>query len=275
MKKLHLFPTFYLDTPLIPGRCFDVFAPEKITCDTALFIIHGGGWKAGSRSDFHQLMEAFNQRGILCASTDYRMGAGVTAFDQLADVREAYDAFVTYLKERHLPLKIAVHGASAGAHLASLLLCAKPGECGEVVDLQNEWIAPVSGILQATPVEFTPWEDIFPWTWLDMQSIAGVPYEKAPAVYEKLSLRNYIGKGNPVLFFAEAQCEHIFPSEMTWQLVQKHRSLGIPSQWKMYRNVEHGFFYALTRWQQREMLEDVVSFLTTGKPTHSEKNEIR
>lgn len=274
MKKINVFHSFYLDTPLIPGRCFDVFFPEEITCDTALFFVHGGGWKAGGRGEYHKIMEVLNGRGILCASTDYRM-SGVTALDQLADICESFDRFVTFLKENRRPLKIAVFGTSAGAHLASLLLCAGASICGDAVELQNEWVAPVCGILQATPVEFTPWEDIFPWIWQDMQSIAGAPYAEAPGVYEKLSLRNYLDKTNPVLFFAEAQNEHIFPSEKTWEIVEKHRAWGIPSQWKRYCNVEHGFFYALDRRQQREMLEDIVSFIQTGKVTLSGRNETR
>ena len=268
------FQSIYLDSPLVRGRCFDIFESAEITCDTALFIVHGGGWRTGSRETFHAIMEAFNERGILCASTDYRLNVP-SALEQLSDIRASYDRFITWLKENRHSLKVCVYGESAGAHLASLLLCAKPGECGENVSLKNLWVPPVKGVLQATPAEFTPWEDIFPHIWTNMQNIAGVPYEKEPERYEKLSLRNYIRKDNPLLFFAEAQNEHVFPSEKNYETVLQHRSWGIPSQWKRYRNVEHGFFYELKRWQQKEMFEDMVSFLRTGEVLPSVKNEVR
>ena len=117
-------------------------------------------------------------------------------------------------------MKIAVYGESAGAHLASLLICAKPGECGESNSLTNEWISPCKGILHATPVDFFPWEGMMPNFWDTMQNIAGVPYEKDVECYERLSLKNYINGNNPPIFFVEAELENLFLSEHTLQLVK-------------------------------------------------------
>ena len=181
--------TYYNDYPLVVGRVFDVFEPETITKDTAIFMVHGGGWRAGSRQKFHQIMEAFCLRGYFVASTDYRLNAK-DAFVQLSDVRASYDAFVSLLKQKNRPLKIAVYGESAGAHLASLLTCAEPGEAGEENSLQNEWVKPCKAMLQATPVDFAPFESMMPSARNMMLSIAGVSYEAAPEVYERLSFKN-------------------------------------------------------------------------------------
>lgn len=256
----HVFNSYYLDSPLVRGRIFDVFEPEEITRDTAIFIVHGGGWRAGSRESFHEIMQAYNQRGFLAVSTDYRL-SGVTAFEQLGDLRASYDRFISLLKQKNRPLKIAVYGESAGAHLASLLICAAPGECGETSLLENEWVRPAFGLLQATPATFLPWEDIFPQIWNAMQDIAGASYEADPERFRHLSLDRYIHSGNPPLFFLEAENEHMFPSSMTLELVKKHNALGIPSRWKVYKNMEHGFFYSLNRRQQREAFEDILLFL--------------
>ncbi len=258
--------TFYLDSPLVKNRCIDIFEPEKQTCDTALFFIHGGG---GARPGMQIIMEGFCRRGVLCASVGFRDG---DALDQLKDVRNGYDRFLSYLKEKGLPLKVCVYGESHGAFLGSLLLCAVPGECGEKVDLANDWIPPVRGVLQATPVQFTPWTDINPTLWSLIQKIAGVSYEEHPERYEALSLRNYLRKDNPPLFFAEAQHEHYDPPAMTYALVQKHNAMGIPSQWKMYKNVEHGFFYRLDTWQQKLLFEDIFCFLN-GNPVPISETE--
>ncbi|MDR0931397.1 MAG: alpha/beta hydrolase [Victivallales bacterium] len=254
------YQSIYLDSPLIKDRCLDIFEPDNPSCDIALFFVHGGGWSGGTHTFCHALMEAFNDRGIICATTGYRLSA-VTALDQLTDIRESYDFFVNYLKERQRPPKVAVFGSSAGAHLASLLLCTKPGECGDRPKLKMPYLPPVCGILQSTPTQFTPWDDIFPHIWGSMQNIAGVSYQENPGRYEALSLCRYIRKDNPKLFFAEAQNEHMFPPEMTYSLMQKHNAMGIASQWKMYKNVEHGFFYDLSRWQQRLLFEDIIHFI--------------
>ena len=259
------FTSFYLDNPLVRGRIFDVFEPESITRDIAILFIHGGGWRAGSRTSFHEIMQAFSKQGYLTATADYRLDAK-NAFDQLSDIRAAYDGLVSFLKEKGLPVKIAVFGESAGAHLASLLLCAAPGECGEKNELINEWVPPHMGILQSTPASFKLWEGMLPSLEKAMKSIAGADFCDNPEVYEKLSLCNYISKSNPPIFFMEAELEHMFLSKYTLEIVKKHRNMGIMSHWKVYEGMEHGFFFELRRNAQKEAFEDICGFLE-GKLT--------
>ena len=254
------FDTFYLDTPLIPGRALDIFMPETCSREIAVFFVHGGGWRAGSRTHFHGIMEEFRRRGYITASADYRLDAP-DAFEQVRDLREAYDLFVTFLKDLGRPLKIAVYGESAGAHLGSLLLCADPGEIGESCRLDNPWVKPCKGILQATPMDFFHWEGMMPQFWNRMQNIAGAPYDQDPERYERLSLKNYLRKDNPPLFFMEAELENLFLSRHTLKAVEQHRAWGIASHWKVYELMEHGFFYELRRKQQFEALEDILRFL--------------
>ena len=254
------YQSYYLDSPLVKGRVFDVFLPEEITKDVAVFIVHGGGWRGGSRASFHEIMEALNNRGFVAASTDYRLYAK-DAFQQLSDIRASYMRFVSILKEMGRPLKIAVYGESAGSHLASLLLFAKPGECGEEIDFEGEWVAPTYGILHATPTDFYHWEGMMPGFWAGMQDIAGAPYDKEPERYDRLSLNRYVGKDNPPIFFIEAELENLFVSKNTLAIANQHRAMGIESHWKVYSMVEHGFFYELKRKRQLEAFEDICLFL--------------
>jgi len=253
------FTSYYLDSPLVYGRVFDVFEPEEITKDVAVFLIHGGGWREGSRTEYHKLMEEFCNRGYIVASTDYRLDAP-DAFTQLKDIREAYDRFVSILKEKNRPLKIATHGSSAGAHLCSLITLALPGECGDVCELKNEWVRPYKCALQATPVDFLPWEAMMPITWGMFTSIAGVSYDDNPDVYQRLSMRNYINDNNTPIFFQEAEFEHMFPSELTLEIAKKHRAMDIASHWKVYEKMEHGFIFALERKAQKEAFDDMCLF---------------
>ena len=43
--------TYFLDD-FPSSRVFDVFEPEKITRNTVVFFVHGGGWTSVSRSTF-------------------------------------------------------------------------------------------------------------------------------------------------------------------------------------------------------------------------------
>lgn len=257
------FQSFYLDSPLVKGRIFDVFEPAEgvPVQDVAIFFVHGGGWRSGARSGFHEIMEAFGERGFITATTDYRL-SGVNCFEQLSDIREAYDCFVKLLKERNHSCRIAVHGSSAGAHLASLMCCAKPGECGEdISELKYPEVRPEMAFLQATPHDFKHWEGMMPQFWAQMQGAAGAAYDAEPEVFERLSLNNYIKPDNPRMFFMEAELEHLFPSELTLEIARQHRAMNINSQWKVYTRVEHGFFYELKRKMQLEAFEDICKFI--------------
>ena len=257
---MYKYISYYLDRPIVEGRSFDIFEPDEVTRDTAIFMVHGGGWRSGTKTGFHKLMEALCDRGYIVASTDYRL-SGTDAFDQLTDIRESYCRFAEYLADNGRPVRIAVHGGSAGAHLASLLLCASPGECGENTDNITNWTNPVCGILQATPADFLPWEGMMPSFWAIMEDIAGAPYEKNPEVYQRLSLVNYIRQDNPPLFFMEAELEHVFLPEHTLHIAKQQRNYGVQSQWKMYDKMEHGFLFELKRAKQKEAFEDFCLFV--------------
>jgi acetyl esterase/lipase len=261
------YKSIYLDSQIERGRALDIFEPENITSDIAVFFVHGGGWCAGSRIDYHELMQALNKEGYLCASAEYRLLAdGITVAEQMTDIRQAYDEFVSFLKKSQRPLKIFVAGSSAGAHLAQLLAYADPGDCGDALEfngrkLDNDWVKPVGVAPFCGPVTFEPWEDIFPGIWSAMQKIAGKTYSDAPELYKKYSPDAYIDKIACGVFFFCAQNEHMFPIPMVADFIEKLKSRGITAQYKVYSNCEHGFFYGLGRRQQREAFADLLEIL--------------
>jgi len=259
------FTSVYLDDPIVPGRALDVFMPAEPTRDVALFFVHGGGWRGGARDGYHTIMRAFNARGFVCASTDYRL-TGTTVFDELADVRHGYDTFLGLLADRGRPARVFVHGSSAGAHLAALLTVARPGQCGEPLAVgdttyRNEWVLPIGAALQSTPVTFEPWEDIFPHVWTAMQGIVGAPYDTDPEPYRRVSPVRYIGADTPPLLFLEAENEHMFPLAMVLDFIDRMKAAGRHAEHRVYTKAEHGFIYDLTRRQQKEAFADILAFI--------------
>ncbi len=254
------FDSEYLDHPLIAGRVWDAFMPDSAPESAAFFFIHGGGWKSGSRAQFHPMMQVLAGRGYPCATTDYRLG-GVHVADQLADVRHSYSRFVLRLRELKQPPRVVVFGSSAGAHLALLLSLAPPGACGDALPTDPAaGVRPVGVAVQAAPVTFEPWTDIFPKIWQSMQAAAGAPYRQQPDLYTRLSPIAHIDKTSPPVFLMQAQYEHMFPPHLAEAFAEKMRAMGRPVQLKTYPGTEHGFFYDLSRRQQREALEDIVHF---------------
>lgn len=259
------FQSVYFDRKIVPGRVLDIFMPEKITREAAVFFVHGGGWRGGSRVLYHKLMEAFNKEGFICAATDYRL-EGVNIFDQITDVRHGCEIFRGILAGQGLTQKVFVHGSSAGAHLGALLAMTVPGECGERTAygdyvLKNEWVRPVGASLQAMPVTFEPWEDIFPMIWESMRDIIGAPYEEQPDLYRRVSPIKYLSAQTPPLFLMGAENEEMFPLEYNLDFIEKAKSFGRRVDYKVYTRAEHGFFYDVTRRQQKEAFSDIISFI--------------
>jgi acetyl esterase/lipase len=261
------YTSVYLDKPLIKGRVLDIFEPENVSSEISIFFIHGGGWNAGSRDIFHPLMQEFNRLGLYCASADYRLtGTGATALDQLTDLRQAYDQFVSFLRSRQRPVKIIVHGSSAGAHLSALLALAAPGQCGESLDfngytMKNQWVEPVGAVLSCGPATLVPWEDIFPGIVSNICLAAGCSYEENPELYQRLSPEHYAAESPCPVFFSAAANEHIFPNEQVQALTEKIQAVQPLTRYKCYANCEHGFYYDITRSCQKAMQQDFVDFI--------------
>lgn len=102
----------------------DVYMPEADGKGRpAVLLIHGGGWSAGSRSEFADWGRALASQGIVAASIDYRLtSAGHRWPAQAEDVEQAMWWLREQADELGIdPKRIAVIGGSAGAHLAAWL----------------------------------------------------------------------------------------------------------------------------------------------------------
>ena len=101
--------------------------------------------------------------------------------------------------------------------------------------------------------------------WASMQDVAGVPYEKDPEVYRKLSLDHHLHPGMPRIFFMEAEWEHMFWPHQKVSLAKKMAALKNDVIVKIYKNMEHGFFFNFDRPHQREAFDDFVKFIEGEK----------
>ncbi len=106
----------------------DIYLPANRTdTSTKIFLmIHGGSWTAGDKSDFTNVISSIQSSlsNFAVININYRL-ASVPSSNlwptQINDVNAAFDYIVSKAKFYHYnPNKIAVMGASAGAHLGML-----------------------------------------------------------------------------------------------------------------------------------------------------------
>lgn len=231
----------------------DIFPLDGEDGGIGLFFVHGGGWKAGTRGVYHSIMREFARNGVECASTEYRLGPG-ELFAQISDVREGLRIFLADRAARSLSPKVVLTGCSAGAHLA-LMAALEPGGRAEF----QENIVGVS--IQAPALSFEPWEDIFPPIWQAMQEVVGSPYEDAPDLYQRASPMRCLHRDMPPVLILHAEYEHMFPLEMAQEFQRQAKGLGRNVEIKHYPRTEHGFFYSLDRWQQKQAFHDILAFI--------------
>ena len=87
-----------------------------------LICIHGGGWRAGNKRDFHDVMKGVAANGVAAATVQYRLTDEATWPAQIDDVRAAHKYLVDNAEKLGIdPERIAVTGGSAGGHLALML----------------------------------------------------------------------------------------------------------------------------------------------------------
>lgn len=88
----------------------------------AIVIIHGGGWRSGSRTQHHPLAQRLAALGYACFTPEYRLSTEALYPAAVYDLKAAVRWIRANAKSYNVdPGKIAVAGFSAGGQLAALL----------------------------------------------------------------------------------------------------------------------------------------------------------
>ncbi len=106
----------------------DLFLPKPSKKVAPIVVlIHGGGWRQGSRTGEHSKAIWLANRGYVAASVEYRLAGEAKFPAAIHDCKDAVRWLRAHAKKFNAsPDRIAVCGGSAGAHLASLMATAGP-----------------------------------------------------------------------------------------------------------------------------------------------------
>jgi acetyl esterase/lipase len=88
----------------------------------AVVCIHGGGFRAGSRTGYDALCVRLAEHGYVAATIDYRLAPKYQFPAAVHDVKEAVRWLRANARKYHVdPERVGVTGGSAGGHLAQFL----------------------------------------------------------------------------------------------------------------------------------------------------------
>lgn len=195
--------------------------------------IHGGGWRAGTKKTKPGQMEPFLEKGISCASVEYRLTPQNPLPAPVHDAARAIQFIRTKAKEWNIdPDRIVLTGGSAGACTSMWLLMhddlADPDNEDPVLRESTRVTAAAvaGGQTSIDPKQIVPWLGEKVLDHLMIANAVGEPnaeaalanYEKHEAHYKEFSAYNHVSKGDPPLFMT-------YGSDMT--LPSKNAGHGI------------------------------------------------
>ncbi|MEJ1242091.1 alpha/beta hydrolase [Chryseolinea sp. T2] len=204
----------------------DFCKPKKLDRSAPLVVfLHGGGWKKGNRADMLPLMIDFTKEGYITATVSYRFGPYPQCVEDISDV---VNWFYNHGDEYgYDPDRIALVGASAGAHLAMMAGYGwkekkRGNESPDTVANKHHIKAIVNFF---GPVDLTT---DFGRNHPTAISFIGKTYAEAPELYLEASPLQYIDKNSPPTMTIQGTSDELVPNSQADQLKERLDSLGVP-----------------------------------------------
>jgi acetyl esterase/lipase len=219
----------------------DVYLPagrDSINTKVILFV-HGGSWSGGDKNEFDSAIAAIRTKlpNYAMFNMNYRLaGSGANRFPaQMEDIQSAINFIASRAADyKFNPDKIALIGASAGAHLA-LLQAYKNNNDGRIkavvdlfgptdlVSLYNDH--PVPAASQPVLVNF----------------LGATPVSKS-TLYREASPINFVTPQTvPTLIF-HGNADYIVPISQSIALKNKLQSAGVKVEMTTYPGESHGWY---------------------------------
>lgn len=190
----------------------------------ALVIVHGGGWRGGSKSvDVYQkMMVDYAQQGYVVININYRLLDEAEFPACIEDVKTAVRWLRAHADQYQVdPDRIGAYGHSAGAHLAMMLAMA-PDSAGLEGEGWNEYSSMVNVAAAGSPP-----------TELGRDT---------PMAKEEWWPIGYISGDHPPLFLIQGTEDPVVRPELTTDFVEKMKGMGADITY-MELEGEHGVAY--------------------------------
>lgn len=203
----------------------DAFINKKKGKLPAVILIHGGGWKSGSKEMQSAMAEKIATSGFqtftieYCLSDEAKYPAGIN------DILEAID----YIKKNAPKFKldstkIAILGCSSGAQMASLIATKFPGKINAVIN--------IDGILAFHHPDSE--EGKVAASWL------GGSYDEIPEIWNEASALSHVSSKTPPFLFIHSQFKRFNAGRDDF--IKKLDSFKIYSQVESIENSPHAFW---------------------------------
>lgn len=193
----------------------------------ALVIVHGGGWREGSKNVdvFQKMMADYARKGYVTINLDYRLTGEAPFPACIEDVKCAVRWLRAHAAEYQVdPDRIGAYGHSAGAHLA-LMLAMAPKSAG--LEGDGGW----DGFSSRVNV-----------------AVGGSPPTElgrdVPMAKKEWWPIGYISGDTPPIFLVQGSADRIVRTELTEDFLRKMKAAGADIEYLTIEGGGHGVAYA-------------------------------
>ncbi|KQB39128.1 Pectinesterase [Flavobacterium daejeonense] len=211
---------------------------------TAVIIIHGGGWRTGSRTQHYPMAQKLASLGYVCFTPEYRLSTEAlfpaAIFDIKSAIRWVRENAVTYNFD---PNQIAVLGFSAGGEMAAFMGTTanmplfEGTSCNLGVKSEVNAVVDIDGTLSFVHPDGREGDD-------SKSTSAGTywfGYSKAenPKLWEAASPLSYVSAQTPPTLFINSAVPWMHAGREDYiKVLDKH---GIYSEVKEFKEAPHSF----------------------------------
>lgn len=245
-----------------PLQMLDVYLPsgtsERVP---AVLVIHGGGFRIGSKSDVRPVAYALTQQGYAVFAVNYRLSPAVTYPAHVEDVFCAAGWIAAHAGRYNLdPERFYVWGGSAGATLALMVglvddRALYAGDCPTPLDDA----ASLAGI-----VAYYPATDFATLTNADaptLISYLGGTLDELPTIWAEASPLTWVDGSEPPLMLIHGTRDRTVPFAQSELLATALEQADVEVMFLVLEGADHGFMNRIRGAEGSEALTAALTFL--------------
>jgi acetyl esterase/lipase len=218
-------------------QTMDIYLPAARTKEATkvMFLVHGGAWNQGDKSDFTSYVDTLKKRlpSYAIININYRLATGTTNFfpSQENDLKAAIDYINGKREEFAISDKFVLLGASAGAHL--VLLQAYKNATPKI-----KAVVDFFGPSDLVEMYNNPSNPLVP---IGLQQVlGGTPVTKA-ALYHDSSPINYVTNQSPPTLILHGGADIVVSPNQSLILKAALQAAGVTQQYIFYPTENHGW----------------------------------
>jgi acetyl esterase/lipase len=216
----------------------DIYRLKELTEPVPVVIfIHGGSWKSGKRSDYLPYLVDYALKGYVTITVSYRLSKVASFPAAVQDVFCAIRWVRDHAGEYGIdPGRLALAGASAGAHLAMMAGYAA-GDSLFNAGCNHESMVKVNAVVNFYgPVDLTV---DFARESGPLKEFLGKSYDEAPDLYRKVSPHTYITPDDPPTLTFHGTIDSVVPVSQADSLDTWLNGAGVTHEYHRLKGWPH------------------------------------